>query len=223
MNILTDMCKTADHRSIVDYHVLCSAKGTGTSLNYELDVFEEDDVKLKLIDIETKERMEQDKLMETVGPRPTEEEGEPEGGPNSVHSSHTSGTPLQSSQSYKSAPAIKGTPATDVKKPKKQPVKKDLPEAVKNKMTNSAALMAAGGTMKSWMLPGATISVPSPKIVSKVNTVVYNPISSSTTVRAGVRARTQKRITIKDALFVMESQRELKCSELFYNWWANIK
>ena len=127
----------------------------------------------------------------------------------------------------------------------KSSAKKDLPEAVKNKLTNYAAMMAVGGTMKSWMLPGASLStsqnaspqqpIPSSRTESKNNT---NAASSFTTeggradgplgvakVRAGYRGsrQIQKRITIKDALLVLESQKHLKTSELFYRWLANIK
>jgi hypothetical protein len=228
LNLLTEMCKTADHRSIVDYDVFCAGKGTGTSTEYDLEIYEEDDVKLKLIELETKEREEQERLIETVGLKPVEEEVEGGFDPQSSTnmSSSNPSIPIMSSQSKMTSIQSKMTVQTDDSKkpkPKKVSSKKELPEAVKNKMTNSAALMATGGTMKSWMLPGATISVPSPKIVTNDNFAHNDPTQPSSIVRAGSRLRTQKRITIKDALFVMEGKRELKSSELVYKWWANVK
>ena len=216
-NILAAMCKTSDHRSNLDYELLLKETHDAVQTNYELEIHQDDDVKLKLLEIENRERVQFEELMETVGPRPTEEELEEERlaleaqaqqAANAQQSSQSSNQQQQSVQSI------------DSKKGRKVNPKKELPEAVKNKMTNTAALMAAGGTVKSWMLPGATISGPTAKVTTQRD---QQKAASKLSARTGSRLRIQKRITIKDALFVMETQNELKNSELIYKWWANVK
>lgn len=210
------MCKVSDHRSNLDYDMLVKeADMNGQPTYIELEIQEHDDIKLKLLEIESRERAEYDELMETVGPRPTEEEEEEEA--QAAVAPGSTGT----ANSSTSAQQITSTQSTESKKQKKVNPKKELPEAVKNKMTNNAALMAAGGTVKSWMLPGATISAPTPRSVPGKES--KKATSKGITVRTGSRLRIQKRITIKDALFVMESQHELRNSELLYKWWANVK
>lgn len=108
--------------------------------------------------------------------------------------------------------------------------KKEVSEAEKQKLTNKAAMYAVGGTMKSWMLPGASISAPSPPIRSISNTAAdvgsAGGGSTSSTAANGTGAQqpkvttsrlgrrevrgVQKRVTIKDALCVMETQKGLR-------------
>jgi hypothetical protein len=214
-SILTAMCSASDHRANTDYEVLLEANGTGTG-EYELDIYEDDNIKLDLVEIEARERELQENLYNAVGPRPTEEE---------LEEMQEQGSSLAGTQNLSSQTVSQKTSgqSTDSKKSKKS-VKKDLPEAVKNKMTNNAALMAAGGTMKSWMLPGASIAAPTPsKIIPKEIQISGDTPRPVSTVRTGSRLRVQKRITIKDALFTMEGYRHLKTTELFYKWWASVK
>jgi hypothetical protein len=205
------MCEASEHRANTDYEVLLQANGTGTG-EYDLDVFAEDNVKLSLVEIENRERILHDHLMNIVGPRPTEEELEEQ--------EQQSSAAQLSSQTISQKTSVQ---SSDSKKSKKSQ-KKDLPEAVKNRLTNNAALMAAGGTMKAWMLPGASIAAPTPpKIIPKEVKMSGEMPRPAATIRTGSRLRVQKRITIKDALFTMENYRHLKTTELFYKWWASVK
>jgi hypothetical protein len=179
--------------------------------------------------MEMKERQEQNQLLATVGPRPVEEiDGIPVEESGAVGAAGS----MASSQTVATGKSVTSTPAGDGKKKKERgSTKKDLPEAVKNKLANTAAMMAVGGTMKSWMLPGASLSATTPKsgsgpqsMTQKVIPTATGPgVLSSTTVPAGYRQRGQKRVTIKDALFVAESFKHLRSSELLYKWWANVK
>ncbi|KAI8900292.1 hypothetical protein BC833DRAFT_582569 [Globomyces pollinis-pini] len=223
--LLQSMCNASEQRATVDYEMMVRANGTGDSKEIELDVAELDDVRVQLHEIETRQREELEALNEQLGPRPTEEEIAADTA-SSVPNTTGATNSVQTVASQKVAPPV--TPSTiDGKKPKRQSTKKDLPEAVKNKLTNSAALMAAGGTIKSWMLPGASISlsnkVTSKDTPSKTGGRNGDQLKISSTVRPGSRLKAQKRVTIKDALYAMESQRELKTSDILYKWWANVK
>ena len=202
----------------MDFELLLKERDmSGQPTNYELEIQENDEIKLKLLEIESRERSKYEELMETVGPRPTEEELEEEAQAQAAAAAAAAANPntLNSTQQASSAQSV------DSKKGRKSNAKRELPEAVRNKMTNNAALVAAGGSVKSWMLPGATISAAAPRSYHPKE--AKNISASRVTVRTGSRLRIQKRITIKDALFVMESRRELRNSELLYKWWANVK
>ncbi|KAJ3353596.1 hypothetical protein HDU91_005876, partial [Kappamyces sp. JEL0680] len=234
--LLESMCAASDHRSSVDYNVFKSQSGTGTSQKIELVVEEKDDVLAILGEIDMRERQEQNALLVSVGPRPIEEldeHGNPI--PQPAIEAATTASSSQTIASAKSSSTVVD-PATGKKKRAPAGPKKDLPEAVKQKNANSAAMMAVGSTQKAWMLPGASaLTLPAAKrSESRSNSAgaAANTFSPSTgselgsvTVRAGNRPNriTQKRITIKDALGVMETFRHLKSSELLYKWWANVK
>ncbi|KAJ3310771.1 hypothetical protein HDV04_004653 [Boothiomyces sp. JEL0838] len=222
LNILSCMCNISEHRSSVEYDVFVNNPDSGTSNEIDLEIMEESNVREILLKIENDERIEQEKLLESVGPRPTPEDLEQN--PESLTSSAVTNSTSVATTVNTNVSTPKSVTAASEKKPKRPATKKDLPEAVKNKMTNNAAKMAAGGTMKSWMLPGASIAaVSTPKVVPKEAKGKAPERKAASIVRAGSRLRTQKRITIKDALLAMELQRELKSSELLYKWWTNVK
>jgi hypothetical protein len=148
--------------------------------------------------MEAVERQEENQLLATVGPRPNpDDELQEDSNQQSVQ---------QSSSSKKRAGP-----------------RKDLPEAVKNKLANQAVQMAIGGTQKSWMNAGGTSfgSRPGSLPAQKQTPVALGPGVLSN-IPAGSRAG-PKRITIKDALMVVENRKELRTSELLYKWYANIK
>jgi hypothetical protein len=170
----------------------------------DYSVIMHDSVKEKLFAIEQRDRNSQDRMLSIAGPRPSEEELEEE---ESVATS---------------AAASANTSQTGKQKKKKV---KELPEAMKQKITNDAALAAVGGTVKSWMRQGATIAAPKkvlPISKPRSNNLPNNNSAMLRRERAGAR-KFQKRITIKDALFVMENRSELKRTDLLYKWWANVK
>lgn len=127
----------------------------------------------------------------------------------------------------------KKTEKGDSKPPRaKKNTKKDLPEAVKHKLANNAALREIGGPTKSWMLPpssmpGGSGSIGKPvRLTTATNSAV---MGSSVVSDAGdnvyraKRGTANQRISLKDALFAMENTRALKRSDLIYKWYANIK
>lgn len=241
------MCSASDFRASTDFNIFKNAEATrvGTSDSIDLHVEERDEIRGVLVDIEIREREELNTLLETVGPRPLpeEEEGEEDGGGGgggvSVAIESSVGGGASSSQAQGGQKKGDAAPSTK----KKSQAKKDLPESVKQKLTNNAAMMAVGGNLKSWMLPGASLTTSTPVgskstgPASKSATGLTIPITSGSflevpksegqrkaIVRGGHRGvKIQKRITIKDALLVLESQRHLSRSELFYKWLANIK
>ncbi|KAJ8327099.1 hypothetical protein O5D80_004517 [Batrachochytrium dendrobatidis] len=135
---------------------------------------------------------------------------------------------------------LKSTAPKEKEKKYKRISKRDMPEAIKNKNINKTALMAAGGALKSWMLPNASASSRSDGIrVASVTTGVSGTISntgesaggvgdaSDNTARSGIGAatvhRASKRIMLKDALFSLEQKPMLRKSALLYKWLANVK
>ena len=218
-SLLQHMCKTADHRSGTDLEAFVVNQVQTSTEPAQIDILPLEDVKTQIYRIEQRERLEYDRVFTLIGPPPTDEAPvvEESVAPSSVSGS-TQATPAPKVQT----PAPK---TTDKKKPRKS--KKDLPESVKNKLTNSAALMAAGGTMKAWMLPSTPALASAPpkkKSVSKVVPRMVGPtVTPSNPMRTSRTSRTAKRITLKDALFTMEQMRSLKGSSTYYKWWANVK
>ena len=104
-----------------------------------------------------------------------------------------------------------------------------MPESVKAKIINSAALMAAGGHTKSWM-HASTPSMSAPPKQDKVQRLTTTATSNSHHGSAGAghsirvnKSRQPKRISLRDALFTMGQTPTLTGSELMFKWWANIK
>jgi hypothetical protein len=198
--LLEKMCAAADCRANLDFDVFQSQAW---------DVEARDDIRAQLVEMETRERTELAQLLATIPPRPSDEE---EGGGGEI------------------SQATQATTST-VAAPKKRGAKKDVPEAIKHKLTNQAAMFAVGGTVKSWMLPGASISAPAPvqPVLNKTSTsAAINAhskpaVDKKSTLGRAAQYNMQKRVTIKDALLVMESQRHLKTSDILYKWLANIK
>jgi hypothetical protein len=147
--------------------------------------------------MESVERQEENQLLATVGPRPNPDD--------ELLEDSTQQSTQQSSSKKKMGP------------------RKDLPEAVKNKLANQAVQMAIGGTQKSWMNAGGSSfgSRPGSLPAQKQTPVALGPGVLSN-IPAGARAG-PKRISIKDALMVVENRKELRTSELLYKWYANIK
>lgn len=210
---LQDLCRAADHRTGTDLDVFLDEQ---PSEGPQIDLVPLDDIKTQLYRIEQRERIEYDRIFNLIGPPPMPEDEMAE-----LASQGGSGASTPVGTPPVQTPAAKGA---DKKKPKKSS-KKDLPESVKNKLTNSAAMMAAGGTMKSWMVPGGVTSMasaPPKKLATRVN-----PKSSGQFAPAAIRAnravKTNKRIALKDALFVLEGNPMLNNSDTLYKWWANIK
>jgi hypothetical protein len=114
---------------------------------------------------------------------------------------------------------IKMSKTTQPPKVKKQ-TKKDLPEAVKNRLSNNAALREIGGPVKSWMLPPS--NMPSSSGIKPSKLTSTNSISNSSGM-GFKRTTANKRIILKDALFAMENTRVLKNSRLIYKWYASVK
>ncbi|KAI8806086.1 transcription initiation factor TFIID component TAF4 family-domain-containing protein [Cladochytrium replicatum] len=125
---------------------------------------------------------------------------------------------------------------------------KDLPENIKTKLTNQTAAALSGIKYKSWMIAGGATGgggdlrvVPGGKKRGNDQAggggsggmsgaggganPMSTPIVSSKGMRIG-RLMTQKemrRVTVKDALFAMEKDRELRKDAILYKWLANIK
>lgn len=111
------------------------------------------------------------------------------------------------------------TSQTGVEKVKKaRGSKKDLPEAVKDKLANTAAMLAVGGSVKSWMVAGAGNTY-TPVVKPKSEMVEETSVQE----RRRGREKVQKRVTISDALTAMEGRRELRGGDVLYRYWANIK
>jgi Transcription initiation factor TFIID component TAF4 family len=116
-----------------------------------------------------------------------------------------------------------------------------MPEMMKSKLVNATALKAAGGVLKSWMLPKGSADVASvtggdeskAKVLQgkkKADTsldpyIIPMGLVRNTQVRLG-RPMTQKesrRITLKDALHCLEGDTVLRKSSLLVKWYAKIK
>lgn len=129
------------------------------------------------------------------------------------------------------------------KKGKSKPMQ--MPEIMKSKLVNETAMKAAGGTLKSWMLPkGSTTTVTTTNTnTTNANTKDSGVVSGkknehalkpyvipmgtvrNTMVRLG-RPMTQKesrRITLKDALHCLEADPVLKKSDIICQWYSKIK
>lgn len=199
IEVLEKMCQAADHRAVIDFDIF---NRDLSNTAFELEIQEKDETAQTLREIEQRERLEQNTLMASVGARPIEEvEGMP--------SLYQPSTPQNVQAQGKGDKKIKRSS------------KKDLPEAVKNKLANNAAMMAVGGTMKAWMLPGASMSQAPKSAYRETPKQAQNqsmpPSSSRTSTQ---RNRTQKRITIKDALVVMQ---DMRVDALSYKWWSSVK
>ena len=131
------------------------------------------------------------------------------------------------------------------KKKKKNTKKSDVPEAVKTRLVNQAALKAAGGSMKSWMLPNSgfvedpTLIVPEKKkkkdkVVASMSVnfmssqqAVETPVlvaSNGERIMRPMIQRDTRRITLIDALVSMEKDGYSKTQKgLLCKWWMNLK
>lgn len=185
-----------------------------------IDLVPLDDVKTTLYRIEQRDRFEQDRVFTLMGPRPEVEEVEepPEEEPVSIQE--------KSAAKSKDKEGAKSSQKEPKKKTKKA-IKKDLPESVKNKLANSAAMIAVGGAVKSWMMPGGLAppsSAPKKKPVSKlIPKTIPGTKKTIQTIQTSKSQKSAKKITLQDAIFTMEQDRQLRSSNLLYKWCANIK
>ncbi|KAH9252894.1 hypothetical protein BASA81_009197 [Batrachochytrium salamandrivorans] len=159
-----------------------------------------------------------------------------------AQSSHVHPLPGQSSSASLDKPSVQ--PEKEKRKAKRI-AKRDMPEAIKNKNINKTALMAAGGALKSWMLPNAGVPLRSDGANLHVVSVTAGAGGSGgaaggtnvaegggdrafgRTARVGPGTatvhRASKRIMLKDALFSLEQQPTLRNSALLYKWLSNVK
>ena len=111
--------------------------------------------------------------------------------------------------------------------------KQDIPESVKTKMINSTALRAAGGTVKSWMLPvndaaGSGVMLKTGFPVQKKNSTgkrkeMAPKGKQEDPALKGMRITQKDRITLKDAVLVVERDTILSKSSIYYKWLSNIR
>lgn len=111
--------------------------------------------------------------------------------------------------------------------------KQDIPESVKTKMINSTALRAAGGTMKSWMLPAGDASgtgmmlktgfpVQKKTAAGKRKEMASKGKQEDPALK-GMRITQKDRITLKDAVLVIERDPILSKSSIYYKWLSNLR
>ena len=111
--------------------------------------------------------------------------------------------------------------------------KQDIPESVKTKMVNSTALRAAGGTMKSWMLPsndasgsGMMLKTGFPvqkKTAAEKRKELASRGKQEDPALKGMRITQKDRITLKDAVLVVERDPILSKSSIYYKWLSNLR
>lgn len=182
-------------------------------------------MKTQLYRIEKKELIEQDRINTLIGK--DEEEDEESGQQDAVSPPSTPSIPPKkldsSAKEDKKADKKEKDLAKEEKKEKakKKGPKRDLPESAKAKIVNTAALRAAGGTVKSWMLPPSATPSAAPAKPTRLTTT--DGITTGSTGMRAARVKGNKRIVLKDALFVMENTRSLRRSPVIYKWYANIK
>ncbi|KAI9199606.1 transcription initiation factor TFIID component TAF4 family-domain-containing protein [Polychytrium aggregatum] len=119
---------------------------------------------------------------------------------------------------------------------------RDIPESVKAQNINMAAMLAAGGSQKSWMMAASSIP-PKPalapdstlRIVPKKTPVSEPTPNATASTRSATDAsssmrfgrsmtlKERKRIILRDALFCLETEQTLCKSEIFYKWLADVK
>ncbi|KAI8907885.1 transcription initiation factor TFIID component TAF4 family-domain-containing protein, partial [Gorgonomyces haynaldii] len=209
--LLERMCKAADHRTGADLDSFVVQQVSQSEPGMQLDIIPLDDVKRDLYKIEQRERIEHDRVFGLLGPPPMPEDEAQQEEPSSQQ------TPKDKKKDK------------DDKKKKPRTIKKDLPESVKNKLTNTAAMMAAGGPVKSWMTSGTSLMTPSapPKkkpVTRLVPQTIAGPgVTPINPLRANKQNKGGKRITLKDALFTMDQTIALQQSGILYKWWAQIK
>lgn len=132
--------------------------------------------------------------------------------------------------------------AAQGKKGKKREKKKDISDAVKTQLTNSAALKATGVQLKSWMMqPGAiaedpTLIVPKKKkaadvLPAAVRQPISNPepdaeilltSSNGERIMRPMTQRDMRRVSLIDALFSLEKERS-DHRNLMAKWSCNLK
>lgn len=195
-----------------------------------------DDPRDSIYRIEQKERVEYDEIFALIGAREEVDEGvSNEGGIQIgvIAPTATSAAPPSLTEkpkiTKKKSDAASTVVAEDKEGKRKRSSKKDLPEAVKTKMANSAALMAAGGTVKSWMLPTShQIAMPPKKNATKV---ISSRDANLRGEKGGIGlngsadkgSRAARRVMLRDALFVIGDHRNFSDGELLYRWNSNIK
>lgn len=114
-----------------------------------------------------------------------------------------------------------------------------VPDNVKAKLVNATALKAAGGTLKSWMMPDASKGSIGFKVASKAKTYPAAKAVSRTTFREPPIAvdskskiidlcrkmtlKETRRVILKDALYCLEQDKTLRKSTMLYKWATFIK
>ena len=118
------------------------------------------------------------------------------------------------------------------KKKKGKGSKRDLPENVKQKMINTTALLAAGGKMKSWMVPSGDAaasssllktSFPVKKKESPPKKGKKDAEKTDDPALKGMRVTQKDRVTLKDALLTLETDPHLSKSTLYYRWLSSLR
>lgn len=227
--LIESMVAVSEARMTVDYNVFKDTAGLVDG-GVALDVEERgDDIRGFLVEMEQREGVEMNGLIGSVGFKPEPEEEEEVKGSGGVGDVSVSTSAATEGGGGKRKSGGSG-------------IKKDLPEAMKSQLTNYAAMLAVGGTVKSWMLPGGSMvaagpaagakGVPPPSIMRRpappssfqdLSATGSGSVSTRTGARGTGNRIIQKRVTIKDALTVLEGQKHLKSSEFLYRWLANIK
>lgn len=221
-SLMAVMKNVSQHRAGITLAEFINAeRGLLHGSDTELTVRPLDDIRNKLSDMEMQQRDDEEGIASKIAhlmPNPEDEEEE-----------------ATEQQNGGNEAIADGNDQTDKKKAKKPASKRDLPEAVKNKLTNKTAFLAAGGKMKSWMIGSSSDAALGSRskrvVVSKPTTTESNqssgPIENKaiepTAGSTSAMIRASKRIMLRDAIYALEQQQSLRSSPLLIKWLANIK
>jgi hypothetical protein len=108
-----------------------------------------------------------------------------------------------------------------------------MPEEVKTKLVNQTAFKAAGGRLKSWMIPGGATAPPGPKepgikaVPVKKAAPHYEPKGATKKgkeikLNRPMTHKELRRVILKDALLCLDKEKGIS-QKLKTKWWLNIK
>ena len=114
-----------------------------------------------------------------------------------------------------------------------------MPEEVKTKLVNQTAFKAAGGRLKSWMIPGGGAgsgtpsvggskkesglkAVPVKKTVPHYEPKGFTSKGKETKLNRPMTHKELRRVILKDALLCMDKERGIS-QNVKTKWWMNIK